>query len=244
MATLTFLFTRAASRLLFPEVCSICRKGLDLLEHVLCKNCLKQVKMLEGPLCKTCSRPLPPFGKYRTRCSVCQNAKLFVSNVTAAVPFDDIHRTLIHAIKFRKKRWIFDLYGALIKRMPGIADHLEADLILPVPIDFLKKRVREFNQAKDLADLVERITGAPLLNNVLRRRIGFHPQSTLKRKERAENIRNRFYVRNKAAIQNKTILLVDDILTTGATVNECARTLLEAGARKVDAFVLARALTV
>ena len=197
------------------------------------------LRVLEDPVCKTCSRPMPRFEQNAPRCSVCRRTKIFIKSMTAAVPFDELHRPLIHAVKFHKKRWVFDVYEPFIKLRLEKADLSNVDYLLPIPIDRARKRTREFNQAKDLAD---QILAKPVLANVLKRRSGHRPQSLLRRKERMHNIRSQFYVKNAGKIRDKTILLIDDIFTTGATVNECARILRDAGATEVHAFVLARAI--
>jgi len=236
------LFIQAALRLLFPASCTLCRKPLDILENVLCKTCLRMLRVLEEPVCKTCSRPLPRFGEHASRCRECKRTKLHIKSMTATVPFDDLNRSLIHAVKFHKKRWVFNVYEPFVKLRLQRADLPNIDFLLPVPIDGARKRTREFNQAKDLADQTSRILAKPVLAGVLKRRSGHRPQSLLRRKERMQNIGSQFYVKNAGNIRDKTILLVDDIFTTGATVNECARILRVAGAKEVHAFVLARAI--
>lgn len=237
------LLTQAASRLAFPAVCHLCGGSLDLLESALCTSCAKNLLILEGNVCRTCSRPLPPFTPNGNKCGPCRNTKIFVKSVTAVVPFDHIHRSLLHAVKFKKKRWLLDLYAPFIKRKLTSADLNEADVIIPVPIDGIRRRVREFNQAKDFAAIIASTLAKPVLTGSLKRRIGFRPQSTLKQKERLRNIRDQFFVKGAQKFRGKSVLLVDDILTTGATLNECASVLLRSGAREVRGFVLARAIT-
>jgi ComF family protein len=159
------------------------------------------------------------------------------------VPFDRTHRSLLHAIKFRKKRWMLDLYKPFIKQKLAAGDFKEVDIIIPVPIDGIRRRVREFNQAEDFAGIIASTLAKPVSARSLKRRIGFRPQSTLKQKERLRNIRDQFFVRGAQKFKGKSVLLVDDILTTGATLNECAAALLKSGARDVRGFVLARAIT-
>ena len=236
------LLIQAALRLLFPASCVLCRKPLDLLENVLCKTCFCMLRVLEDPVCKTCSRPLPRFGEHSSRCGECKRMKVYIKSMTAAVPFDDFHRPLIHAVKFHKKRWVFDVYEPFIKLRLEKADLPDIDFLLPIPMDHARKRTREFNQAKDLADQTGRILIKPVLENILKRRGGHHSQSLLGKKERMQNIQSQFYAPRTEKIRDKTILLIDDIFTTGATVNECARILREAGAKEVHAFVLARAI--
>ena len=164
-----------------------------------------------------------------------------VKRLRALVPFDDRHRTLIHKIKFGKKRWVIKAYRGIIRKACAENAAGGAEMILPIPLDRHRKREREFNQAEDLARLVSECTGAPILTGVIGKR-GGKPQSTLKRKERLLNLKGQFYMKRAHRIKDRTVLLVDDVYTTGTTVNECAALLGRAGAREVSALILARTL--
>ena len=112
------------------------------------------------------------------------------------------------------------------------------DIIIPVPIHSKKYKQRGFNQAKILAERVSVRRNIPIVNNSLVRVLNTVPQSEFDKKRRKENVKNAFVVENKKLIEGKRILLIDDIDTTGATINECARVLLQAGAKKVSGFTL------
>lgn len=114
------------------------------------------------------------------------------------------------------------------------------ELIIPVPLHSAKQRQRQFNQAKLLAGGLARAFSKELQANLLIKIKSGPAQVNLLRTERLKSVRGAFKVKDSRRVENKNILLVDDVLTTGATANECARTLLEAGANRIDAFVLAR----
>jgi len=121
-------------------------------------------------------------------------------------------------------------------------DMKNIDLILPVPLYSTKQRQRQFNQAKLIARPLARVFSKELQNKLLIKIKSGPAQVDLSRTERFKNVQGAFRVKNDKLLKNKNILLVDDVFTTGATVNECARTLSEAGANRIDVFVLARSL--
>lgn len=247
---------QAIIRLMLPAFCISCTKVLSLTENALCSGCLRILPSLKAPLCKTCSRPLAPFGQAavrravgaapyginQARCRICRNTHSHVSRVRAAVPFDEQHRPIIHEFKFRKHRWILRAYERTIRRTLKQTSFQNCDIVVPIPISRKRRIEREFNQAEDLACVVARSLRLPVASRVLGRKTGARPQSALKRKERLANVKKQFYVKRKNEIEGRSILLVDDIYTTGATINECADQLRRAGARDVSAFVLARAV--
>lgn len=121
-------------------------------------------------------------------------------------------------------------------------DGSDYDLIMPVPLHRVRLRWRGFNQAALLGDAIARRLKRPFDAGSLIRIRETDPQTGKSMRERRQNIRDAFVIRRPARIANRRVLLVDDVMTTGATVDECARTLLAAGARRVDVLTLARAL--
>ena len=113
------------------------------------------------------------------------------------------------------------------------------DLILPVPLHSIKKRQRQFNQARLLAKSLSCAFSKRLQDKLLIKIKPGPAQVNLSRRERIKNVQGSFKIKNVRLLENKNILLIDDVLTTGATVNECARTLLEEGVNRVDVFTLA-----
>ncbi len=128
----------------------------------------------------------------------------------------------------------------MAERAPVLLDLSGIDAILPVPLHPSRERERGFNQAYILAKLLSRRHGVPVLKGLLRRIRPTPPQAG-KRRERIRNVRGAFRVHHPEQIRGRSILLVDDVYTTGATVNECARVLMKAGARGVWVYTLARA---
>ncbi len=115
-------------------------------------------------------------------------------------------------------------------------------MIIPIPLDSRRERERGFNQALIIAQMLSELNpkNAPQIRGVIAKKKRTLPQSQLKREERLSNLENAFFLKQKSVVQGKQVLLVDDIFTTGATINECARILKEDGAERVDFFTIAR----
>lgn len=130
--------------------------------------------------------------------------------------------------------------GALLAR--ALPQRLDTDLLIPVPLHPNRLRSREFNQALLLADRVGAVLRRPVSYRNLVRIVDTDPQTTLPRSARLHNLRKAFALRNPQEVSGKRILLIDDVFTTGTTVNECARILLEAGAQDIEVLALARSV--
>lgn len=152
-------------------------------------------------------------------------------------------REAIHRWKYQGKIYITPLFGEwMAKRFP---DHWRTDLfdlVIPVPLHPQRLRERGFNQALLLAKEVSRRLGIPYRKQVLEKRRPTVPQVSLSGTEREKGVRGTFFLKNEEEVKEKGILLVDDVYTTGATVNECAKVLLAGGAKRVDVFTLVHAV--
>ena len=177
-----------------------------------------------GPLCGACRRRPPAFTYAR-----------------AAVRYEDVAREALHAFKFGGHRALAAplgdlLVGAVDGRLPaGLPD-----LLVPVPLHPRRERERGFNQSRLLARRVGRAWGCPVREDVLVRAVATPSQTTLDGAARRANVRRAFRLRRPELVAGRHVLLVDDILTTGATVSECARCLEEAGPRSVGVLTVAR----
>ncbi len=159
----------------------------------------------------------------------------------AAVRYDDIARDLVHRLKYGDRLDLATAMGQWMARA-GRALLEDADAVVPVPLHWRRLWGRRFNQAAALARVVAADAGVPLLTAALRRARATSQQVGLSRSARAVNVQGAFAVTpvGKAAIHGKRLVLVDDVLTSGATVDACTRVLLRAGARNVDVLVFAR----
>jgi len=174
-------------------------------------------------------------------CKDCQKRPYFFRKAHSVCVYEGIIKECIHLLKYRSK---LSLVKPLSKLMINFAyrflEMQDIDLILPVPLYSAKQRQRQFNQAKVLARPLARTFSKALREGLLIKTRPGPAQVSLSRPERFKNVQGTFKVRNAKLLKNKNILLVDDVLTTAATANECARVLSVAGAKTIDVFVLAR----
>ena len=225
-------------RWVYPEWCGVCRIHLALTEDRVCHECRNEMTALKEPLCYRCGVELPPYSGKGNRCSACQRTRMEFDSVHAPYRYEGKVRKLLHAVKFRREYWLLDGF----KRT--IAETLEGiempDCIIPVPLNKYSLKERSFNQAGIMAGIIQNILEVNMINNVLLRKGKRLPQSHLSRRERFNNLEHAFEVKHSESIQGKHILLVDDVVTTGATAHACANQLKQAGAVEVTVFSLAR----
>jgi ComF family protein len=159
----------------------------------------------------------------------------------AAVRYDDVARTLVHALKYQDRT---DLAPAMGRWMARAGQELleQADALVPVPLHWRRSWSRRYNQSGALARVIARQSGIPVAGSALRRVRPTQQQIGLSRSERETNVQGAFQVaaERKADIQGRRIILIDDVLTSGATADGCARALLRAKAAEVDVLVFAR----
>lgn len=231
--------------LIYPLSCLLCKVRLNpLADKPLCEGCWDKIELILPPFCRVCGRHLPAKDQSQAlTCRDCQTSSYFFSTARAVCRYDGIIKECIHLFKYKSKLSLEKPLGKLMRDFAhNLLDMKKIDILLPVPLHSTKLRQRQFNQAKllgrDLAQAFSKELQAQLL-------IKIKPgpaQANLTRRERLENVRETFKVKNVKAVKDKNILLVDDVLTTGATANECARVLLEAGTKRVDVLTLARSM--
>jgi ComF family protein len=223
-----------------PPLCASCRAPLGNLGG-LCPACWSRVSFIAPPFCERLGVPFaydPGPGILSMEAIADPPA---YGRARAAVRYDDVARDLVHRLKYGDR---LDLATTMGRWMARAGRELveEADALLPVPLHWRRLWGRRFNQAAALAKAVAATRGLPVLTEALRRVRATPQQVGLSRSERAVNVQGAFAVtqHGKAAIFGKRLVLVDDVLTSGATVDTCARALLRAGARNVDVLVFAR----
>lgn len=228
--------------LVFPRLCAVCEEALPEDEPgTVCAACWRGVERVEPPLCPTCGQPLrdPPAGL--ARCVACPQGGVHFSQARSAVLYAGPVIAAVHDLKFGyHSANHVPLAALLADGYRRFFAHLEFDAAAPVPLHPAREREREFNQSALLAQALCRTAGlryAELLERV-RNTV---PQSRLAGIARLDNIRGAFGVPRPAAVAGRRVLLVDDVYTSGSTVNECARTLREAGAADVQVLTVARA---
>jgi competence protein ComFC len=226
--------------LLYPSHCFGC--GHAVKEGcTLCAPCEGQVRRISPPYCAICSRPFPGAAEVVPRCPNCEDQTFAFESAVAVVQARGLARELIHRFKYQRQFHLRRVLGAWL--LAGFSDpRLEAepvDAMVPVPLHPVRLRERGYNQAEALASVVSRQIGVPVTPCLQRVRYTL-TQTRFDRVQRRRNLRGAFALRKNTGVTGKRLLLIDDVLTTGSTLHECAAVLLERGARSVRALTVAR----
>ncbi len=222
-----------------PPKCICCDVRLPLKSSAMfCFKCGKDYHLNNGATCKICGKPINP--NRDTSCSNCKEDRIYYVRNVSRYKYTGSVKTAIQNMKFKKRSWIcFEFGKALYKTVKEEYYGIDFDMVLYIPMSPLGEIRRGFNQSYEMASIISDELGVPLYTNILRKRAGVKTQSGLNRKERIENIKNAFVVFNSNRLTDKTILLIDDVFTTGSTVNECAKTLKKNGALAIYVATLA-----
>ena len=228
--------------LLFPRNCLVCRQWHpSTAELVLCPQCLERIPVNAPPFCSHCSRQLPA----RTDdglCTDCRTNPPAFDQAWVAARYEGLLVELIRQHKFGGKTALRRTFAhILLAFLRRYNITLAADMIVPVPLSSVRLRERGYNQSLFLAQTLARYSGIPVRTDILERPSSSLRQSGLGRKERFTNMRDAFRINPSVTIQKRTIILVDDLLTTGATASQAAQTLKEHGAAAVTLLALAAA---
>jgi len=204
----------------------------------LCEECSRDLPRITGPKCAVCSRPYDGAVDVFL-CPNCHGHAMHLDFAVSVMRSKGIVRELIHRFKYGRERQLRRILAGWL--CEAFADERLRDIgaIAFVPLHPARQRERQFNQAEALADAVARAEGLRLVSPLRRVRYTI-TQTHFDRKQRMRNLRGAFALRQNAGVKDKSLLLVDDVLTTGSTLDECARVLLEGGARRVCAITVAR----
>lgn len=222
-----------------PPCCLVCRARVGA-HHLLCPTCWKDVHFIRPPLCDVLGIPLPFDTGERTVSAGAVAHPPAYDRARAVAHFSGAMRTLVHQLKYADRHDARTLFGRWLAEAACELRH-GADVIVPVPLSRLRLLLRHFNQAAVLASELSRLTGVPMDPMLLRRTRWTRSQVGMTRDQRRRNIAGAFSVsqRRRARLQGRNVLLVDDVVTTGATVDACARVLKRAGAARVEVLALA-----
>jgi len=229
----------------YPDVCQICRaETATAPEGYVCSRCWSRkdgVKFIVAPYCHCCGMPFDGDISISFECSNCRGERFHFRTARAAVRLSGLVQDVIHRYKYNQATWFEPFLLDLLARqaLPSLARE-EWDYIVPIPLHWLKLRERSFNQSARLAGLLSKRSGIPVNTRLLRRRSATRTQTRLTRSQRAENVRKAFTYRPRTPLSGERIILVDDVLTTGATANACAKILVQNGAAVVDVWTVAR----
>src|SRR5271155_5617411 len=229
----------AALDLALPQLCPVCREPIE--DRGLCPTCWSKLSFITRPYCERLGIPFaydPGPGILSMEAIADPPA---YHRARAAVRFDEISRALVHALKYGDRLDLAPMMGRWLSHA-GRELLGEADALVPVPLHWRRNWARRFNQSAMLAAAVSASSGVPIAAGALKRVKATGQQVGLSRTERAANVQGAFRVppEAKAAVVGRRLIVIDDVLTSGATAEGCARALLRAGAANVDVLVFAR----
>jgi ComF family protein len=227
---------------LLAPACAACGRIVERTGEPVCCSCWSAVRVFTPPFCTRCGDPLPSLGPPSANlfCTRCATHRSIIARARALGPYEGTLRAIVHSLKYRGRRSTALRLGALLRL--HCADVLTgADALVPVPLHYRRHWTRGFNQADEIA----RAIGPPVWH-VLRRHRATQTQTGLTRSDRVRNVRGKFALTLRAramhTVRGATLVLVDDVSTTGATLDTCARVLLEDGVAEVRAITVARVL--
>jgi competence protein ComFC len=224
----------------FPRLCLVCMEKLGEDEEVICDSCRKTMHEVAKPVCPLCGAGARKLSK--KKCYDCPKPPTFFDRARARYQYAGVLPEAIRKMKYRKRLEAVDVFGKLLflywKEEMGDE---QVDCIIPVPLHASRERHRGFNQAEMIADVLTRYSEVPTVAGALLRIRPTKTQTGLLPDERRKNVEGAFAVPYAPIVKDRRVLLIDDVYTTGSTVNECARVLKEAGCARVAVLTLARA---
>lgn len=227
--------------ILLPPRCCCCGRAV-LSEHTLCEHCFDQINFISKPYCKFCGMPFENEKEANVQkiCPECAKARRIVRLQRSAMIYDDFSKKLIIDFKFYAKTQNAQLLAKWLHMAGKDIFDEGVDLIMPVPLSKRRLLRRGYNQAAILARLVSKQTGVRADVLSLKKIKHTKPQSVLSGNARLKNVRQVFEVKPELNVKEKRVVLIDDVMTTGATLAECAKVLMKAGAKSVDTLTVAR----
>ena len=241
---------RQLADIIYPPRCAVCGRFLwkeplvrETLSSVFCPACTSDFHCIASPVCPICGQPFSSEIMGDHLCEECLRTRPFYEAAWAPYRYEGAILKGIHRLKYGSKSYLADALGPLLARfVEKRFDGPEDLLIMPVPLHSKRLQERGFNQSLLLARHVSRALDMDLDFLSLRRVRYTQPQTSLAKRERQQNVRGAFELEDQGAVKGKVILLVDDVVTTGNTLNECARVLRKGGAETVFGLSLARAV--
>jgi len=225
---------------LFPKnlSCLVCKKELNENVFGVCPACYKKLPFIEGKTCSICGRPLNNLSDY---CLRCKNEEIFYKRAVSVFVYDKTVKKLIYRYKKNGEQYLSEFFAACLIQKYAVLN-FECDIVFYVPIHKNVLKRRGFNQSKLLCDIFAASYNLPVSNDNLVKVKDTGQQKALSKADRIKNLEKSFEVKEKSTVKGKNILLIDDVMTTGVTANECAKVLIKAGAKNVYVLTLATVL--
>lgn len=205
----------------------------------VCPKCVRRLDFVYPPCCHTCGHPFPGIG-FGQACSHCAELQPVFDEGRCCLLHRDLAAVLVRTLKYHDGRYLHRDIAAILGKLPWLSAYVQDAVLVPVPLFAARERERGFNQSEWLARIVAQTFDLVPPADLLRRSRSTQTQTRLSRTERARNVRRAFTLAHSAPLNpDLTYMLVDDVFTTGATLNECARVLRRAGARQLKVLTLA-----
>lgn len=216
---------------IYPLRCPICGHITEDKINYICRHCKDKIHLIEEPRCMKCSKPI--MNEETEYCYDCEKSDFHFRKGKAVWVYDQYMKQSIGAFKYHGRKEYAKFYGKVMAEQYGNwVRGLNADALIPIPLHKQKKKVRGFNQAELVANEMSRLLGIPVITDVLFRERYTKPQKQLNNIERYRNLTKAFAVKNNN-FHLKSVILIDDIYTTGSTIEACANVLMEHGVKEV-----------
>jgi ComF family protein len=230
-----------AINLFYPAFCLACGRKSGAWNENLCGDCFKKIKKRLPPFCIKCGKQLAGYPDTKGKCNDCEGRPPYYDRAQSGFCYDGILKDLVHEFKYKKITSLAREFTALtVSFMKKYALGKNIDIVSSIPMHPVRIFKREINPSHILAKEIAKTLGLEYSNKLLKKARNTPPQSRLKKDKRLDNIKDSFSVNKAFDIKNKNILLIDDLLTTGSTVNECAKLLKRSGSSYVEVVTLAR----
>lgn len=238
--------------MIFPRRCPVCGEIVLPQGALICETCVPKLSPVRQPTCRKCGKEV--IGERTEYCPDCMRHKRSFESGVALFRYNEAARKSMAAVKYKNKREYLDFYAAAADyRFRRTAAAWRADALIPVPVHVSRMRTRGFNQAEEFARRLGKLWDVPVETGVLVRSKKTVPQRELNPQERLKNLQQAFTVRPERRTYGqkqahgggnclrdalKTVILIDDIYTTGSTMEACARALKEAGVSEIHFIVI------
>ncbi len=227
---------------LFPEYCPVCMEPVMPKGRLIHKECERSLSFIKSPFCIKCGRQLTDTEE--ACCSTCRNSNFFFDMGRCTFPYRTVIQTALKELKNNGTREFAEFFGVMsVRRHKEFLENASPEVIVPVPMHKRKLLAKGFNQADLLANVISKHTGIPV-QSIIRKNRATKDQKNLSGRERRDNLKNVFSVRiPEGTMMPSSVLIVDDIFTTGSTVNACAYALKQAGVERVYYICIAAGTT-
>lgn len=224
----------------FPAHCAACGETVDDSGYPsVCRSCVPRIQLIESPKCLTCGFPFFGDTESRGHCMHCEHLQPEFGQGWSVALFRGPVRALVHALKYEDGFWALRDLRRLFEAAPELFAFIEGAILVPVPLHPCKQRDRGYNQSELIVEELCRSASGVGAKDLLCRPVDTESQTKFNRRERIRNLKNAFSLRrNRAIYPAQRYIIVDDVFTTGSTLNACAAALRRAGARRVDVLTV------